>query len=786
MLFHHGKFSPEFCADPRLQAVLAIADQQAGEMLCAADMVCAAAFHADRAVVAILVQSLRPGCALADLAGPIVVAAPRPAGPRPRTAFDPHFLAAVDDFEQVLDQGGPGFAEVTLELLLHLVLARLGADDRHRLAALDVEQAAVLFRAAVEKAVSRPSAPAQAGSAPPLHGTDAGPFPLPPELCPSEDLTHRVRAGGFDGPSPFDGEPRIERLFDAVARALHRSQAGHVLLVGERGVGKHTIITELARRAAAGRPAFLARKRFVRADCRYVVAEETRPLLHAMLAHVAGRPDLVLCVDAFAGLLNSDRPGGNKAVLFAGLARSSCRVIGLMTPREYEEMAADDPEIAEFFARIDVEEPEPELALKIMTHFAAGLQQRYRVAIDEQAVRQAVALTADYVLNDHLPAKALKVLHRACENLDYERGQLGAGQARITAEHILTHVAESSGVPEETLRGVAGRADYERSLSDWVVGQEEAVREVATELGLIKAGMTDPGKPASVLLFLGQTGTGKTELAKALARLYSTSKRLRTYTLGNCVEPHSVSTIIGVPPGYVGHDRGGRLVNELHADPYCVFLLDEADKAHPDVLQPFLNLFDEGYVCDQRGARGHAGKAIFILTSNVGQRMIADMVREGKSREEISTRMKEVLSQIRHPKAERPVFAPEFLARIKRIIVFNSLDRAAMDGICSRQVAELRQNWATRRGKQLEVPDALIEHVGAWGYRLNERAGGKEGGRIVRKLLADWLEARMQRAIAERPEVYRASATVRVEFRVPEGTVEGDVPRAPEVTVRFC
>jgi ATP-dependent Clp protease ATP-binding subunit ClpA len=421
-----------------------------------------------------------------------------------------------------------------------------------------------------------------------------------------------------------------------------------------------------------------------------------------------------------------------------------------------------------------------------LTHFAAGLQQRYGVAIDEEAVRQAVTLTAGYILNDHLPAKALKVLHRACEDLDYERGQLGAGRARVTAEDVLRRVAESSGVPEETLRGVAGRADYERSLADWVVGQEEAVREVATELGLIKAGMTDPGKPASVLLFLGQTGTGKTELAKALARLYSTSKRLRVYTLGNCVEPHSVSTIIGVPPGYVGHDRGGRLVNELHADPYCVFLLDEADKAHPDVLQPFLNLFDEGYVCDQRGARGHAGKAIFILTSNIGQRMIADWAREGKSRAEISTRMKEVLSQIRHPKAERPVFAPEFLARIKRVIVFNPLDRAAMDGICRKQVADLRQAWATRRGKQLEVPEAFVEYVGGWAYKLNERAGGKEGGRIVRKLLADWLEAKLQREIAERPDAYKAATAVKIEYHLLEGSMDNDVPDAPNLVVSLC
>ena len=238
-------------------------------------------------------------------------------------------------------------------------------------------------------------------------------------------------------------------------------------------------------------------------------------------------------------------------------------MIGLLTPRDFEEFISDDPDFSEFFARIDVEEPDTDVALKILQHFARGLEQKYSIAIECEAVRQAVVLSANYILHDHLPAKALKVLHSICEDIDYERIQLNQHRERITADDVVGVVSSLSGVPEETLRGIAERSDYEQSLREVIFGQDHAIREVATELGLIKAGMTDQNKPASVMLFLGQTGTGKTEMAKALARFYSASKRLKTYTLGNCVEPHSVATIIGVPPGYVGTDQGGRLINEL-------------------------------------------------------------------------------------------------------------------------------------------------------------------------------------------------------------------------------
>ena len=532
------------------------------------------------------------------------------------------------------------------------------------------------------------------------------------------------------------------------------------------------------------RPGFPAAKRLLAVDARYTAPEDARARLAAIFAHTGGHPELVVCLDGLAGLLG-DRDGANKAAFLGGLRAARCHVLATLTPHEYDDLAGGDPGFAEFFSRVDAPEPDPETAFRLVTVFARDLATQYGLQIDDEAARKAVSLTADFVFSDQLPAKALKALTRACEDADYDRRHKGRVGTRVTADDVVRVVADQTGIPADTLLGLADRTDYEAALRGMVFGQDHAVREAATELGLIRAGMTDPTKPAAVMLFLGQTGTGKTELAKALARVYSASGRLRTYALGNCVEPHSVATIIGVPPGYVGSDRPGRLVAELQADPYGVFLLDEADKAHPDVLQPFLNLFDEGWVSDQRGQRAYGTRSVFVLTTNVGQRMIADMHREGKSVAEITTRMKEALGQIRHGKSDRPVFTPEFLARIKRVIVFRPLDQKAMTEVARTQLAALSRAWAEVRGRTLDAPDGLAEYLGAAAHRTDERAGGKEGGRVVRKLVSDWVEAPLLRAMATDPDGYRTSRRVTLAF-APPPPPEADRPYPePAVSVRF-
>ena len=661
-------------------------------------------------------------------------------------------LAAIQTFER--DQGAAS-AGGGLRALLASVLAHFGPAERLGWGPLNVSR----LRSACVPGAHLETPPASSIPLP----ADPGFEDLFAGL-PWDNLTERAHESGCEHPSPLSSDSGYAAFFETFCRALHRSIPRHVLLVREHGVGEQVAMIEMARRALDGSPAFLRATQFVTVDCRHVPTEQIRRTLEALLAKASRMEKLVLCVDGLPHLLRS--PGGpdNRSVLLSSLARARSRVVFILTPQEYEENISSDAELHELFSVITLCEPDIPVAVEVIRHFAKGLQSAYRVLIEDPAIRASVVLSASYILSERLPYKAVKVLRALCDDVEYDRLRQSGPRDRITESDVIAKIAEISGVPEAALSGLGERIDYIQNLGDLIVGQEHAVREVATELGLIKSGFVDSNKPASVMMFVGQTGTGKTEMAKALARFYSSSKRLKTFTLGNFSEPHSVSGIIGVPPGYVGHDQGGRLVNELNADPYGVFLLDEADKAHPDVIQPFLNLFDEGWIYDQRGVKAYAHRAIFILTTNVAQRQIADMCKSGKSIEEITWTLKETLSRIRHTKSNRPVFTPEFLARVKRIVVFRSLDMQAMSGICQRLVHGIQEEWQTKRQKSLLIPDVLVDAVAQQAFQLNEKSQGKEGGRIVRKLLADVVESKIMVAIGQAPDAYRACRTVVVSY----------------------
>jgi len=612
-----------------------------------------------------------------------------------------------------------------------------------------------------------------------------GPWAFLAQKLPVEDLT---AAALEDQPYPEidqSAEPAPDKtsegLFDAMQRVLYRRKTRHLLLTGLKGVGKTWAVRELARKAAFGEVPFLADHRFLWIDCKNVGIEDSRGCLETILSIVEAQPATVLCLDGLASLIKRPGGGSNKPLLRAAAARPGLSLIGILSKWEFNELIAGDAEMLELFARLEIVEPDEEEAFEIAIQNARRLEQEYELTIERQAVSRAVDLSSIFMLNACHPQKAISVLERCCDHRHYEQTQLCLEPRSVTVEDVTRVVSEITSIPRETVAGETGVFDIGGALSVSVVGQKRAVDAVTAEMQLIKAGLNEPGKPASVLLFAGMTGVGKTELAKQLAELYSTTKQLHTYTMGNFTEPHSVSGIIGVPPGYVGHDQGGRLINELNADPYSVFLLDEAEKAHPNVWKPFLNLFDEGWLVDQRGVKATADRAIFILTTNAGDRQIEQMTKSGKSEDEIAEHVKSTLSKIKQERSSQPVFTPQFLSRLRRLIVFTPLDESAMVDIAKVKMSQMQRIWREKREKSIETPQSLIEAIGRRAHELNEKAGGKEGGRIVRKLITDLVESRIQWAATRDAVGYKSCQKIRLEL-----ATDADADReTPLTTVQF-
>lgn len=598
---------------------------------------------------------------------------------------------------------------------------------------------------------------------------------------PIEDLTAMAMS---DRRAPIVDSPFVTQIEDA-CRALYRKTRRHVLITGAKGVGKTTFIRELARVATTGETPFLQNKRFVCIDCHNVSREDSRACLESLLHMTARQRDLVLCLDGLASLLRRIGGEDNKSLLKSALAQPGRQVIAVLSKWEFNDLIGNDADMLELFTRIELEEPHGETLVEIVRQIAIQLEMEFNLSIPETTVQRTLTLCSSYILNEHFPLKAARILRQVCEDLDFERTQRSATDVHeVTPQGLVQVVAATTGIPETTLWGEADQPDFEAALSTAVLGQSDAVAAVAAELRLIKAGLVNPDKPATVLLFAGMTGVGKTELAKRLAELYSTSKRLQTYPMGNFTEPHSVSGIIGVPPGYVGHDQGGRLVNDLNSDPYSVFLLDEGDKAHPNIWTPFLNLFDEGWIIDQRGTKAYADRSIFVLTTNAGADTIAQMSASGHSLDEIEDRVRQMLGRIRHERSSQPVFTPQFLARVKKVIVFRPLDGESMLGICRKLAGTLQLAWRHRRDKTLHIAANVLKGIADRGYALNTQSGGREGGRIIRKLLSDLVESRIQCVAIENPSFYKRCRTIRVELPN-EMTTPGDPNFAKSDSLQF-
>lgn len=525
------------------------------------------------------------------------------------------------------------------------------------------------------------------------------------------DLTAKAGAGDLQ---PVIGR-RDEML--RVMKILGRGDKKNCpILVGAAGVGKTAIVEGLAQRIAAKNiHPDLHNTRIVQLDASALVAGtkyrgDFEERMANLIAEASADPDLILFIDEIHMLVGAGAGGSSSMdaanILKPALANGLLRLIGATTDAEYRQYIEKDAALKRRFEPVRVVEPTAQETVEMLEGARARLQDTHGVTIVDEAIIAAVELSVRHMTSEFLPDKAYTLLLDACTEmrygsiLSYRPDQMDAQQ-----EFIKTVTAETVRAVLEDRLGIKITDDRERimrmgdELRQRIVGQEPAIDAVTEIVQRHYAGMSAPNRPVGVFLFTGPTGVGKTELAKATAAfLFSDEKRLIRLDMGEYMEKHNVARLIGAPPGYAGYEQGGQLTNALREKPAAVVLIDEIEKAHPDVLNVFLSLFDNGRLTDGQGRTVDAQNALFIMTSNLGYTN-ADATPTPDD-------------------VKRAVYAhlrPEFINRIDAPVYFQPLGVAQMEGLVRMQFHRLERQLE-RHFVELEAIDDAVQWLAMRGY----------------------------------------------------------------------
>src|SRR6266481_1012344 len=487
----------------------------------------------------------------------------------------------------------------------------------------------------------------------------------------ARDLTQAARDGKLDPVIGRDEEIR------RTIQVLSRRTKNNPVLIGEPGVGKTAIVEGLALRILNGDvPESLKDKKLLSLDLGALIAGakyrgEFEERLKAVLQEVtSAEGSIILFIDEMHTLIGAGKADGAmdaSNLLKPALARGELHCIGATTLDEYRKHVEKDAALARRFQPIYVNEPSVEDSISILRGLKDKYEQHHGVRITDSALVAAATLSNRYITDRFLPDKAIDLMDEA-----------------VTANHIAQVVSRWTGVPVDKM--LEGEKDkllkMEESLSKRVVGQAEAVHAVATAVRRSRAGLQDPNRPMGSFMFLGPTGVGKTELTKALAEyLFNDETAMVRLDMCEYMEKHSVSRLIGAPPGYVGYDEGGALTEAVRRRPYQVVLFDEIEKAHPDVFNVLLQVLDDGRLTDGQGHRVDFRNTLIVMTSNLG----ADFLVNQPEGEDSAAVQDQVMAVV------RASFRPEFLNRVDEIILFHRLRRSDMGNIVDIQLRRLQK-----------------------------------------------------------------------------------------------
>ena len=583
----------------------------------------------------------------------------------------------------------------------------------------------------------------------------------------SEDLVQK--AASMD---PVIGR---DREIDMVIGILCRKNKNNPALIGEPGVGKTAVAEGLAQRMAVGKvPPQLKEKRLISLNMANLVAGtkyrgEFEERLRDVLSEIRRCGDVILFVDEMHTIVGAGAAEGaiDAANIFKpALGRGELQMLGATTREEYRRYIEKDAALERRFRPVAVEEPDQETTLEILRALRPGRERHHQLRITEDALKEAVRLSTRFLPDLYLPDKAIDLLdegasrarleqmyagrgssarreleqelHTAVRDREFERAaelrdrmqnmlaqnREGKRTRSVTAGDIAWVVSARTGIPVGRLTAAERERllELEKILSKQVIGQWDAVSTAAEAVRRGYSGIRDSERPIACLMFTGPTGVGKTELCRALAtEVYGSKDALIRLDMTEYMEKQSVSRLIGAPPGYVGYEEGGKLTEAVRRRPYALVLMDELEKAHPDVLGVLLQIMEEGVLTDSTGRRVSFKNTIVVMTSNVGSQVKGDGL--GFCSPGRNSCVGNALEQ---------AFTPEFLGRLDAVVTFRPLGKEEMEGIARKYLEQLTER-SSLLGIQLHLPQELAQV-------LCRRCKGTDGARGLRRLVQTEVE----------------------------------------------
>ena len=547
------------------------------------------------------------------------------------------------------------------------------------------------------------------------------------------DITQAAREGKLD---PLVGrEDEIMR----VIQILGRRRKNNPMLVGDPGVGKSAIVEGIAIRIVNGDiPSVLADKKLISLDLGAIVAGtkyrgDFEKRLKSIINEVSKRPDVILFIDEFHTIVGAGGASGSldaANMLKPALARGDIQCIGATTMDEFRKIVEKDGALDRRFQKIMVEHTDIPHSISILSRLKDNYEKHHGVSYTPEAIEACVRMSDRYITDRCLPDKAIDAMDEAGSMV---RLKSAHGTRPVTAEDVATVISKMTGIPSGRI------AENESSklmkmgqkLKGSIIGQDEAIEKVVRAIQRNRAGIKDPGKPIGTFLFFGQTGVGKTQLAKALAEyLFDSEDNMIRLDMSEYMEKFNVSRLIGAPPGYVGFEEGGQLSERVRRKPYCVVLLDEIEKAHPDVFNLLLQVMDEGRLTDSNGRTVSFRNTIVIMTSNVGSRELQEYgngLGFSTSAKNIRGDRKAVLE-----KALRKAFPPEFINRVDEQVFFNALTKENIEKIIDIELKGLKTR-VRDAGFDLHITSAAKHFVAEAGY--NPDFGARPLKRAIQKFI---------------------------------------------------